>query len=619
MKFSDAVERLLRGVEKPARYSGGEQNAVVKDPGSVLLRFCMCYPDLYEVGMSHLGSQILYALINGREDAWCERCFAPWADMEAALRKEGLPLFTLESRTPLGKMDVIGFTLQYEMSFTNILNMLDLAGLPLRAADREGGDYPLIACGGPCACNPEPLAPFVDLFMIGDGEEVMMEFLDALKAGKEEGLDKPSLLYRLAQIEGIYVPRFYTPVYHEDGTFCRMEVAPGVPQTVRRRIVKDFEHSFALKSLVVPYASIVFDRIMLELFRGCTRGCRFCQAGILYRPVRERSPDKLVELAKELVKNTGYEEISLSSLSSGDYSCLVELIDRLIAELKGQRVSLSLPSLRIDSYAKDYAAELAQSGKKSSLTFAPEAGTQRLRDVINKCVTEEDLIRSATDAFTEGWSSVKLYFMIGLPTETDEDLDGIADLAAKVRAAYFSVPKEKRAKGLRIVVSASAFVPKPDTPFQYVPQCTIEEFERKQKYLRAKLKEVKGVEFNYHSAKIGSLEAAFARGDRRMADVLERAWQKGCRFEAWSECFRYDLWTEAFAECGVDKGFYAYRTRPLDEAWPWQHIDVRVRQEFFRREYEKALTGERTRDCRMGCNGCFDKESYANYCCVSQD
>jgi len=614
LNIHSAVERLLSQVEKPARYSGGELGIVSKDPASVDVRFCMCFPDVYEVGMSHLGSKILYALINERKDAWCERAFAPWVDMEALLRKEGLPVFSNESRTPLGEFDILGFTLQYEMSYTNILNMLELSGIPLRAEQR-GEEYPIIAMGGPCACNPEPIAPFADLFMIGDGEEVMNEVLDCYAQAKKEGVPKVEFLRRVGKIDGVYVPRFYTPVYNDDKTFHHMEVAEGMPAVIKRRVVKSFEDTFALKEQVVPYMSIVHDRIMLELFRGCTRGCRFCQAGFLYRPVRERSPEKLQELARALVNSTGYEEMSLSSLSSGDYSCIGQLIGDLIEEFREEKVSLSLPSLRIDSFAKEYAEEIS-SVKKSGLTFAPEAGTQRLRDVINKGVTEEDLIRSVTDAFASGWSGVKLYFMIGLPTETNEDLDGIADLANKVRGAYFSIPKEQRAKGLRITVSASAFVPKPCTPFQYVPQCTIEEFREKQQYLRNKLKEVKGVEFNYHESKLSSLEAAFARGDRRMADVLEAAFRDGRRFDSWNDCFDYDSWERAFESCGVDKAFYAYRQRSFDEVWPWSHIDCRVREAYFQNEYKKALCAERTKDCRKGCNGCFDRESYENYCSV---
>ena len=617
MNIHSAIERLLPNVEKPARYSGGELGIVLKDPASVDVRFCMCFPDVYEVGMSHLGSKILYALINARKDAWCERAFAPWVDMEAALRAEKLPLFSNESRTPLGEFDLVGFTLQYEMSYTNILNMLDMSGIPLRACDRKESD-PIIAMGGPCACNPEPIAPFADLFMIGDGEEVMNEVLDCYAQNKREGGSKEAFLRKAAHIDGVYVPKFYTPVYNEDNTFHHMEVEAGFPAVIRRRVVKDFEHMFSLTEQVVPYMSIVHDRLMLELFRGCTRGCRFCQAGFLYRPVRERSVENLRRLARELVDNTGYEEISLSSLSSGDYSCLGELIGCLIEEFRKEKVSLSLPSLRIDSFAKEYAEEIS-TVKKSGLTFAPEAGTQRLRDVINKGVTEEDLIWSVTDAFASGWSGVKLYFMLGLPTETNADLDGIADLAEKVRGAYFSIPKDKRAKGLRITVSASAFVPKPCTPFQYVPQCTIEEFREKQMYLKDRLKQVKGVEFNYHDPKLSSLEAAFSRGDRRMADVLEAAFKDGRRFDSWNDCFDYDSWQRAFETAGVDKAFYAYRQRSFDEVWPWSHIDSRVREGYFQSEYNRALQAQRTKDCRKGCNGCFDKVSYENYCAVQKD
>ena len=614
MDMQIAVEQLLRNVEKPARYSGGELNAVIKDPSDVDVRFCMSFPDTYEVGMSHLGSKIIYSLANERADTYCERCFAPWVDMEGEMRASDVPLFSIETRTPLLKFDIIGFTLQFEMSYTNILNMLDLAKLPLRSADRKN-EMPFIACGGPCACNPEPIAPFVDFFIIGDGEETIGEMLDCFVRWKKSGAPRASFLKEIAKLEGFYVPQYYHPQYNDDGTFDKMLVEDCAPAKVVRRIVKDLDKAYYPIKIIVPYLSIVHDRMMLELFRGCTRGCRFCQAGFLYRPVRERSKQTLLYQARELLKNTGYEEISLSSLSSGDYSCLGELVPELMQEFKDKRVSVSLPSLRIDSFVKDLAEEL-QSVRKSGLTFAPEAGTQRLRDVINKGVTQEDLVSSVSDAFSSGWNSVKLYFMIGLPSETNEDLDGIVELAKIVGDEYYRVPKQNRQKGLRIGVSVSTFVPKPWTPFQWEPQDTIAEIERKQRYLRDKFKGVRGVEYNYHSPKLSSLEAVFARGDRRLADVIEKAWELGCRFDSWSDCFKYDAWLSAFEQCGIDPSFYSYRHRGKDERWPYAHIDMRINEKYLRCEYERALEGATTRDCRKGCNGCFDGEDYANYCRV---
>ncbi len=596
------LEELLEKVQKPAQYIGGEMNAVQKPWDSVKTHFAFCFPDTYEIAMSHLGMKILYHLINGKEDAACERVCMPCADMADLMRKENVPLFSLESRAALNHFEIIGFTLQYEMSFTNILEMLDLGRVPVLAADRTEGD-PIVVAGGPCAFNPEPLTPFIDAFMIGDGEDVMHELVDCIRDGREAGKPRLDILRALAGLEGVYVPCLYEATYHEDGTLASFSPTdPAAPAVVKKRVVKDLSAAIYPDSIPVPYTEIVHDRMVLEIMRGCTRGCRFCQAGVLYRPVRERSMERLLELADKLQKSTGYEEMSLSSLSSGDYSCLPELIRALMDQYKDKRVSVSLPSMRIDNIVKQ-SLEETQKVKKSGLTLAPEAGTQRLRDVINKGVTENDLIRAVTDAFECGWSSVKLYFMMGLPTETDEDLQGIGRLAKKVVDAYYALPKEKRAKGVRVTCSASVFVPKPFTPFQWAPQDTIEQVREKQAALRQYLK-LKCVNFNWHESPLSMLEACICRGDRRMGRVIYEAWKLGCRLDGWSEHFRFDLWMKAFEACGLDPAFYAYRERPYDELLPWQFIDAGVSQRYLMLENERAKADKTTRDCRHGCNGC---------------
>ena len=601
--FDRKIEEMIEQVQKPARYIGGEMNTAVKAWEDAEVHFAFCFPDTYEVAMSHLGMKILYAIINAQPWALCERVCMPWIDMKELMEQNGVPLFSLESRTPLNQFDLVGFTLQYEMSYTNILTMLKLGGVPLHTAERGMND-PIVCVGGPCAFNPEPLADFVDAVMIGDGEEQIVEFTQAVREWKKSGKPRVECLKALAKIEGVYVPSFYDVTYHEDGTIASFTPnCPEAPATVRKRILLDMDKAFYPTEIPVPYTEIVHDRIMLEIMRGCTRGCRFCEAGMLYRPVRERSVPHLMELARTLEKSTGYEEISLSSLSSGDYSCLPELVHDLMTEFKEKRVSVSLPSLRIDSVLKD-SLEETQQVKKSSLTFAPEAGTQRLRDVINKGVTEEDLVGKVTDAFEGGWSSVKLYFMIGLPTETLEDLDGIGHLAQVVNQAYFKVPKEKRARGLRVTCSASSFVPKPFTPFQWEPQNTQQQIKDKQAYLRDVLRRIKGVNFNWHEPEVSYLEACFSRGDRRIGRVLERAVEKGCLLDGWSEQFKFDKWMEAFADCGLDPEWYAYRRRGKDEILPWDFIDAGVTKSFLWREKERAERAEVTPDCRKGCQGC---------------
>lgn len=599
IKLSDG---LLKSVEKPSRYTGNEWNSVVKDPKSVNIRFAFCFPDTYEVGMSHLGMKILYHLLNEREDCFCERVFAPWTDMESKMRENNIPLYSLETKDPIKDFDFVGFTLQYEMSYTNIINMLDLGGVPILSEDRSEGDA-FVCAGGPCAYNPEPLATIVDFFMMGEGEEIINEVMNAYGQWKSTGKSRQAFLEEIVKIEGIYVPSFYDVLYNEDGTIKEFKpLKPEYPTRIRKRIIKDMDAAYFPEKIIVPYTDIVHDRIMLEVFRGCIRGCRFCQAGFVYRPVREKSPERLIELAKKLEESSGYEEISLTSLSTSDYTSLEALTSGLIDEMEQRKVNLSLPSLRIDSFSLDL-MEKAQKVRKSGLTFAPEAGTQRLRDVINKGVTEEDLLKAVSLAFNGGWGQVKLYFMLGLPTETYEDVEGIASLALKVVDVFRNVPRESRAKGLNVTVSTASFVPKPFTPFQWEPQDSVESLSEKQRFLKDKIRS-RQITYNYHENKLSFMEAVFARGDRRTCKVLVKAWGLGCKFDGWGEHFKYDLWMEAFNQCGVDPYFYVTRRRAYDEILPWDHIDIGVSKKFLINESKKAFDEKVTPNCRVQCGGC---------------
>lgn len=596
------LDKILNKVEKPARYIGMEQNTIKKDLDKVKVKFAFSFPDVYDVGMSHLGLHIIYNLINNEEDFACERVFAPWLDMEEEMRKEKLPLFTLESKEEVKNFDFLGFTLQYEMSYTNILNILDLANIPLLSKDRKDED-PFVIAGGPCAYNPEPIADFIDFFVIGEGEEVILEILNLYKDHKEAKGSRDEFLEKVATIDGVYVPKFYDVVYNDDNTIKEMiPLHPNVPKVIKKRMIRDLDSMFSPEKMIVPFIETVHDRVVLEIFRGCTHGCRFCQAGMIYRPIREKSIDRLVELAEKLIESTGYENISLSSLSSCDYSQLYLLISELMKKFEEKKVGVSLPSLRLDTFIIDVLKEI-EKVRKTGLTFAPEAGSQRLRDVINKGVTEEDLINTVTKVFKEGWSTIKLYFMIGLPTETDEDVLGIKELSYKVKDIFFSLPKEERQGNLKVTASASCFVPKPFTPFQWVGQDSIDEFYRKARLLKDSIKDKK-VTFNYHDPKLSYLEAVIARGDRRVSKLILRAWEKGCKYDGWSEHFKYDKWIEAMEELDIDGDFYALRTRELDEILPWDFIDPLVSKNYLIREYKKSLEEQTTRDCREGCRGC---------------
>ncbi len=606
------LERILPRVQKPARYTGGEYNAVKKDPAQVDTRIAFCFPDTYEIGMSNLGMRILYGVMNNMDGVWCQRVFAPWGDMEEEMRKAQIPLFALESGEAITNFDIVAFSVGYEMAFSSILNMLDLAGIPLHSADRTGLT-PLVVAGGTAMYNPEPIADFVDIVSLGEGEDVTVELIELHRKARREGWSKEEFLRRAARVPGLYVPSLYTVAYNPDGTVKEIVPQDGAPRVVRKRIVEDMDKSYYPAKTIVPSTEIVQDRVTLELFRGCIRGCRFCQAGYVYRPVRNRSKDLCVRYGEEACNDSGYQEVTLSSLSTSDYPQLTELCDDLEEFCRARHVNLSLPSLRADNFSMSLMQRLAK-GRKSGLTFAPEAGTQRLRDVINKNVTQEELLASCRTAFAGGYSAVKLYFMLGLPTETDEDVLGIADLAARVMHAWRESASNKQ-RGVRITVSTSWFVPKPHTAFQWEPQISKEEYQRRVKLLREAIT-TKTVTYNWHDADTSFLEAVLARGDRRMCKVLEAAWRKGAKLDAWEEYFSLDRWLEAFAECGLDPHFYANRQREKDEIMPWSVISSGVTEEYLWRELQRAEAGVTTPDCRTHCNGCGANHMVGGTCHV---
>ena len=599
--MNDSIDALLRQVQRPARYVGGEYNQVVKDKAEVEVRFAFCFPDTYEIGMSNLGMKILYGLMNEMPGVWCERVFAPWDDMAQKLRESHIPLWALESGDPIGEFDIIGFSLGYEMAYTTVLDTLDLGGIPLRARDRHELKN-LVVAGGQCICNIEPMADFFDLCFLGEGEEVDIELIELYRKAKREGWSKPAFLRAAAQIEGVYVPSLYDVAYNDDGTVASVTPRDGAPAKVRKRIVQDFDACYYPTNPVVPSMEVVHDRISLEVFRSCIRGCRFCQAGHICRPVRNRSVETLLDQGKKTLENTGYQELNLSSLSTSDYRELSALCDGLLEYCEPRGISLSLPSLRADNFSMDI-MQRVQRVRKSGLTFAPEAGTQRMRDAINKNVTEDDLLESCKVAFSGGWNGVKLYFMLGLPTETDEDVVGIAELAKKVLWCWKQNAKNK-SRGVRITVSTSDFIPKPHTPFQWEAKISREEYLRRVHLLSDALKSARAITYNWHDSDTSVIEAVLARGDRRLSDVIEEVWRQGGRMESWTEFFSLQRWYDAFAKCGLDPAFYAFRERPVDELLPWEHMDMGVTRRHHEIERERAYRSQLTPDCRAGCSGC---------------
>ena len=595
------VEKILQYVQKPARYAGGELNSVVKNVQDISLRYAFCFPDTYEIGMSHLGMKIIYGLVNEREDAWCERVFAPDSDMEEQMRKNNVPLFALESGDYIKDFDIIGFTLQYELSYTNVLNMLDLAGVPLLSKDRTSLT-PIVCCGGPCACNPEPVADFFDIVFLGDGEESTNQVLDLLKVCKEKGLSKQDFLLKAKDIQGVYVPSFYVDEYNEDGTLKSLTPKNGAPEKVKKAVVSDLDKCYYPKSFVVPFINIVHDRAVEEIFRGCIRGCRFCQAGFIYRPIREKSVETINNQSKALIASTGYDEISLCSLSTSDHSCVNEMLSSLIDWTVKDKINLSLPSLRVDNFS-DELVEKLNMVRKSGLTFAPEAGTQRLRDVINKNVTEEEVVRTCTKAFDNGWTTVKLYFMMGLPTETMEDIEGIANLGMQVIHAFYKNPNRQKGTGVQVNISCASFIPKPFTPFQWESEDNMESLKAKQKHLLESIP-TKKIKVSFHETPTSLIEGVLARGDRRLNAVILDAYKNGCTFDSWDDRFNFEGWMNAFEKNNIDPHFYTQRQRDFSELLPWDHLDYGVSRKFLEKENIKAHENTTTPHCRIKCSGC---------------
>ena len=610
--LKDKIEKHLLEVQKPSRYIGGEVGSVIKDKSKIDVRFAFCFPDTYDIGMSHLGMKILYSLTNERENYWCERCFAPSEDFEAVMRENDIPLYALESLDPIKDFDFIGFTMQYELSYANVLNMLDLADIPIFSKDRTQELTQIVIAGGPCVCNPEPLADFFDICVLGEGEEVNLELMDLYYEMKKSGATRDDFLRKACHIEGVYVPKFYEFVYKQDGTIDHIETMNGAPAVIRKRIIKDLDNVFYPDNFVVPFTEIVQDRVSVEVLRGCIRGCRFCQAGFIYRPFREKHADTICKSAKSLCENTGYDEISLASLSTSDHSEIDPLLTKLLDYTVSEKINLSLPSLRVDNFSESLLEKIKRV-RKSGLTFAAEGGTQRLRDVINKNVSEEEIMNTCRIAFEGGYSSVKLYFMMGLPTETDEDIVGIAELANRIIDLYYSIENRPKGRGVQISISCATFVPKPFTPFQFEPQDTREMIEHKQKLLLDSVK-TKKIKVSYHNPDVSMLEVILAKGDRRLCKAVYTAWKKGCKFDSWDEYFHFDKWLEAFEECGIDTSFYANRRFEYDEILPWDHFDYLVTKEFLIRENKTAHQSKTTPNCRLRCSGCGVNKKVGREC-----